>query len=747
MDLKSILPKKKEDNEYFWSVVIEPDWVQAGVWKIEEKKVVVVAKSNPIAWKLDDELISASDAALSSVIQELPEDFTEPQKTVFGVSSSWVDDSQIKEEYLVKIKKICQELSLTPVGFVVVSEAVAHYFKNEEGGPLNTLIIGVSSGNLELALYQNGKLIGTAQVARSVSISDDVAEGLSRFSSKDALPSRFILFNGREGDLEDAKQELIKANWEDYEKIKFLHTPKIEFVSSDEKVMAVSLAGGAEMSEVEGVVEIEAPEKAKVVQTIEEPVASLPPDEEIANITEADDDLHPEDFGFEVNEMAQNKPKPDFSQKTEAAGEQIEEKIHAQPEPPKQMPIPVKKKFNFSGLTKIFSIFNLRNLKFPGIKTEGTKPLLIGFIAIILLIIGGGLFWWFFPKAEVTIYISPKSTEEKFDITIDPAVNSADFEKGIIPGKVVERTLTLNKSKGATGSKTVGDKATGEITIYRVGTELTLSASTLVKGPQGLNFTLNDEVSIASGSAINQGTTKANVAAEKIGADYNLASGQTFSIGNYSTSDMEATNENAFSGGSSREVSAVSEADKTSLLKDLQNELEESLKEEVGKSISDDEIVIDDSYEFTIEEEDYNHKVGDEADTLTLDLTITAKAVAVKNEQIISAARKALEGSVSEGFTLKDDQIEPSFSFKEGEGGVYNVEVFAKAGLLPKIDTDLILENITGRFPDVAREYLTKNVPGFVRAEIVFKNFKFPGKLGSLPRVSKNITIEVSAEK
>ena len=226
MNLKDFLTNREHPPELYWSLVIEEGWIQAGVWYIGETAAEVVSISPGAAWSTEDELTGAVDAALSSAIQKLPENYKEPEKAVFGVSASWVKGGEITEEYLAKIKKLCTDLSLNPVGFVVLPEAIAHLCKSEEGSPLNAIIIGLASGKIEISVFKLGNLVGTTEVSRSVSLIEDVTEGLSRFEGAAPLPSRFIVYNGKEGELEEAKEALLQTPWEGIEKVKFLHTPK-----------------------------------------------------------------------------------------------------------------------------------------------------------------------------------------------------------------------------------------------------------------------------------------------------------------------------------------------------------------------------------------------------------------------------------------------------------------------------------------------------------------------------------------
>ncbi len=122
MDLKKYLPGKESGKayEYLWALIIEEGWVQGGIWRIENDKAQVMFSGTPVAWELEEDLVNAVDSTLSHAISNFPEELKEPSKTVFGVVSSWVENGEIKEEYIEMVKKICTEISLKPVGFLVI---------------------------------------------------------------------------------------------------------------------------------------------------------------------------------------------------------------------------------------------------------------------------------------------------------------------------------------------------------------------------------------------------------------------------------------------------------------------------------------------------------------------------------------------------------------------------------------------------------------------------------------------------
>jgi hypothetical protein len=90
MDLKKFLPSQDNHDsiEYYWALIIEPGWTQAGIWRISGSSAQVLKASTSYPWEVDEELVNATDSALSSAIQGYPEGQDEPSKTVFGVIPS-----------------------------------------------------------------------------------------------------------------------------------------------------------------------------------------------------------------------------------------------------------------------------------------------------------------------------------------------------------------------------------------------------------------------------------------------------------------------------------------------------------------------------------------------------------------------------------------------------------------------------------------------------------------------------------
>lgn len=695
MNLKDFLAARQNPPELFWSLLIEEGSVQGGIWNINGETSEVLGIGSNVPYESENELSEAVDTALSSTIQKLPEDYPEPTKTVFGVSSSWVTGGEIKDEHLAKIKAICTELTLTPVGFVVIPEAIAHLYKADEDAPLSGIVVGLGKDNLEISVFKMGNLIGSTQVSRSLSITDDVIEGLSRFEGASPLPSRFIVFDGRDGELEEAKEELIKHVWGEEEKMKFLHTPKAEVLGSERKVLAVSLAGASEIANV---------------SKVEKKLGT-----EVVNIEPVTEEESASDLGFVIDKDVTEAPLP--------------EPVKFQAPEPSTPKVDVIKKAK-----SLFHGISMPEVKAP--KFSGKSPLMAIFVTLLIIVFGGGAVWYFLPKVSVTLFLAPKGFEESFEL---------GFNKD--NSRIEEIEVEGEKTKSTSGVKLIGDKAKGNVQIANGNaSSIKLTAGTLLTSSSGLKFTTSKEASI-SGQLLpgSPGTAELEVNAADIGSQYNLAKGEVFTVGNFAKSLVAATSQSDFGGGSSREISAVSKEDQAGLEKELTDELMGKAKDELNERITADDIYLEEFSSVEVDSQEFDHKVGDEADTLKLSLVLKAQAVVPNKMKLFEYTKEKFEDTKPSGFVLRTDQVGYKFTFIEETDGTFNYKLNTTANYLPEVDVDKITKNVTGKTVGAAKKYFS-TLPGLTRANLVFNN-KIFGTIGFFPLNRKNIEVEITAEK
>jgi len=723
-------------DENYWSLVIGSGFVQSGIWKIEDSSVDILSVSKSRKWD-EHELVEVADAVLSGAIKNFPEHEKEPSKTVFGVPPNWVESGQIKKDYLEKIRKICVDLSLSPSGFVVMPEAISHAIKVQEGSPLSGIVIGIGDKTIDVSLFKLGNLVGTVNVGKSVSPIDDIVEGLVRFSTKDAFPTRIILYGSEVKELEDTKQQIIKAEWPEKAggKVKFMHLPQIEILSDKEQIISLSVSGASEMANIESVTFAGESVDANANQTNQ-----IQANEE-SNITPSKD-LTAEDIGFVIDEDITEQEESEF------ASANIKNN---------DTPFSKSKKAKFSFL-KLHLPFSRKKKSIPNRditlgKINKHPSSVVKKIAIImvalLLFAAAGLSgaWIVLPKAEIAVFVSPKTLEEAMTLVLDENLESANIEEMVFPIKKISREISGDKSKQTTGTKTVGERAKGTVTI-RNGTSkgINFAVGTRLTGPGDLEFSLDESASVSAAlSPLEPGSVTVAATAVDIGADYNLASSESLSVGNYPKSEVDAIVEQSFSGGSSTEIIAVSQTDLNTLSEELKDELKRKGLSEL-ESQAVDMLFIIDSLEVTVQSQDFSNSVGDEASTVSLSMTVEVVGLAIDNQTIDQLSEAVLADQVPNGFKLKREQVDVIFELIEDLGkGKYEFDVSLSANLLPEVDIEDIISNVSGKYPPRAKSFL-QTIPGFSSAEVSISP-RFPGRLGIIPFSKDKISVDIVAER
>jgi len=231
-------------------------------------------------------------------------------------------------------------------------------------------------------------------------------------------------------------------------------------------------------------------------------------------------------------------------------------------------------------------------------------------------------------------------------------------------------------------------------------------------------------------STTEPGLATVDVEASSIGSEFNLPKDEKFKVSNYPKVDVEAISIDPFLGGSSRQISSVSEEDRKKLLKELKKELLDEALVKLNEKLGVDQLLIDSSIEEEVLDEDFSNKVGDEATNLNLKLDLKVVGKVLSKSELLSISKSKLEDKIPSGFVLRDDQIKYTFENFDKQG---EFEVNVGANLLPSIDTLEVAKKISGKYPNIAEEYL-QSIAGFVEAEIKISPV-LKGDLATLPHV------------
>lgn len=678
---------KKIPVEHFFALNISDETVRAAVWMVKEGQTQAVNLGKSAKWdgQNQESLLKAADQSLSQASEGVR---PEPNGVIFGLPETWVEKEAINSDKKTLIKYLCEELMLKPLGFVVTDTAIIAYLKIEESTPISAILVQLNSSEINLTLVKLGKIIGSQLVGRSEDLSADVEEGLSRFEKIEALPARIILYNGG-GDFEEDKQQLLSYDWED--KLPFIHFPKVESLSSEITVRAVALAGGSEVAKSLGL-EIAPPKEKK---------------------TEATADS----LGF-------------------VAGEDVA-KTEPEPEPVATKP---KLKLDFSP-----ALEGLRKLKtIVGKLPRSRLPLIFGG-GFVTLLIGLFLLYWYVPKASVVFYLEPQVVNQTLELTLDPKAASVAADSTTLPVQLVEKTVSGSKTVSTTGTKIIGDPAKGAVTLYnKTASTKTFISGTVLLEPGQLAFTLDEETTVASRSSsvdenentiISPGKADVKITASNIGPESNLASDSRLSFKQFSEDDYYAKT-SGLSGGTAREVKAVSKTDVIDLEASLIGNLTDQAKNELKNLLGQDQVVIERQEKLTLADKNFSAAEDEAADELTLAGQLDYQGVVYRQAELDLLLKEAIKTKIPENFVISE------FSGLElGEVLEMVLPIRYEAKLLPRLDFNEIKKNLRGHYPDKVEEYLV-SLPQFVSADIQIRP-NLPKALKTLPRVTKNINLEI----
>ncbi len=724
MNLGNFLAQIKKDKnspqkkKTLFALRIDSENVQACLWLVENEETHVLAVGKQEAWQSEEELLPALDTALSSIdplTGSAQDVLLEPDEVILGLPFSWIEDDKIIIPKLKLLKKIFRDLDLKPIGFVAIPEAISHFFKAEEGMPFSGILVELKLKKLCLTLVSLGKIKAYEEVIRSRALEEDLLEGLFRLKEENNFPARVLIFGSEEVQLEDVRQKLIDYPWAE-SGINFLHLPKIDLLPLELPVKAVALAGGRETAGAKNL--------------------SLSTEAEIDNEKTVVEETN-------IAADSDNLMTPPVDSKPILQHGFIDDDIGKTSSVDQVEPLPSKPLGRQFDLKKYFGFFS--KISLPGANLFAPKLLLALFLLLIIFAAAvAGL--WFFPKAVVTLRLEPKNSQTDFLVQIDGSAE--DNEVLQLPGQSVSTELVDSKSQPTSGTALVGEKAAGKVEIFnRTSQDKTFAQGTVLAGPDGLEFTLDEEVTVASQSAgqdysLLPGKASAQVTAVEIGADSNLAAKAEFSLANFARSDFIARNEEAFAGGSSREVQAVAQQDLDDLEESLTEELTSKAVSELQSQIVDQKELIADSVSLKVLDRQFDHQAGDQAEEISLKLTIAFSGLVFSRQELKDLANSQLKESVSPDYIRLEDEDQFTFELKDPDELIFQVSL--KTTLVPKLDLVQIKKDLAGKKVALAQSYLL-SLSGVKGVDMAFSP-RLPSWLLTLPRVSQNITIETKIE-
>lgn len=374
------------------------------------------------------------------------------------------------------------------------------------------------------------------------------------------------------------------------------------------------------------------------------------------------------------------------------------------------------------------------------------KKLVIGIAAGVLLI--AFLVWAIFFAPRATVVISARATESSANakVTLGDRLNTS-FSENTLKTSTQQQKKEVSVEFDPTGTKEIGEKATGTMELTRTST-----SSTPIQVPAGTSFTASGrtfkstESATLPGSSIGPGgveqpSVTVNVEAAEIGDQYNLsARSYSSNVGGF---DAEGSN---MTGGSSKEITVVSATDVQAAADQLAKQDSNAVKEQLKGEFNDTFIVLDQTFQIDNGQPQSSPAVGEEASgkaklTTTITYTLSAVARADVDKFLNDYFAKQIEGQ-DDRRVYDNGSGDVTFTNVAPVEGGFGANVVATAKIGPKIEDGQVKELAKGKRYGEIQSSL-ESIQGINSVDVKF----WPFWVSQAPNDPNKITVEFNLQE
>lgn len=731
-------------TQQYLAFVLFPDRAAVVLWQQSEGGIHLLAQSNVIqaGGAQERDLSTAIDSALD----QLGETGLSVKNALFLVPSSWVENGDLAEKRKRFLKTLTHDLMLEPLGYVVLTDTLLANEAAKSPKPFSGLLVFDTSREWILEEVKQGFSLGFQTVGKSQDLAADAIELASRLQT--VSHRERVLLVPLDPVSQSTSEETLEAT---------LQVP-LERLLPEELVKISVQLGGKEILH-----QLPTPLEEEEAASGSDQPATLAPADDLdfqpasfsAGPSEANGppensgeesptvwDVEPEETN-QVTEMSPagfviHRSVQDFEEGTvEASGA---EETPLAPRPKR------KKSFTFPRLRLPF----LTSLgKMQGKK----KKIVLALASILILTLGGlGVGYVSFARsytATATIWLAPQRIEQSFAFVAGAPSASASGALPL-PGEIITETATVETESPTTGTKITGDPATGTVTITnKTSQEKTFTAGTKLKsGEQEFEFT--QEVKVPGEEEDEDGSTfgkaDAAVKAVAIGTEGNLEKNTSLTVSNFDKSSYEAKVKDTFTGGTQREIQAVSQQDIDQAAQQLRQAANEKIAAQLEEKQKDGNTVFP-SKQVTIRSIQATPQVGEEAKFVKVTVTADSPGLLLTAEQTTEKGRELLASQIGESHDLLTDTVD--FQAKDvsviENGKTFIMTAQVSGETVPRLQAEALTQEIKGTYINRATTLLGEKT-GVARQEVKLEpswlQWLFPQLPNDPARIRFNIKLD-----
>lgn len=354
------------------------------------------------------------------------------------------------------------------------------------------------------------------------------------------------------------------------------------------------------------------------------------------------------------------------------------------------------------------------------------------------------------PKATIAIQAQTEQMRGQYTFTADTTAKNADNNNAVLPANRQELSKTYSKNFAATGKKDVGAKAKGTLSIKNCEdtNSHSLPAGTQFTSSGGKVFVTDAAATVPAGlfsgggTICNSETVNVNVSAAENGDSYNI---EPTSYSSPALSGNFVINGSKMTGGVTKIVSVVTQADLDNATKELLEAERNNAKAELAKEFEDDEFIMEGSLTEEVTQVNSDPALGQEASgSPRITIRVSYIQLAVKRNQLEDlikhlARAQARELGKTELGVVDAGLDAAKFSIKEKPSSTATrMQYEGEVTLGPDINFDELKERTAGKKYSEAVD-IAKSYPNVIGADVKFSPFW----VRRVPSNPEKVTIEI----
>jgi hypothetical protein len=347
------------------------------------------------------------------------------------------------------------------------------------------------------------------------------------------------------------------------------------------------------------------------------------------------------------------------------------------------------------------------------------------------------------PTTTVSLNVDRQSIPVNQRVTAVEGINAVDTQTLQVPMRVIAKEDSRSESGDATGTGEAGERARGSVTIFNFKNEaVSLPAgTTLVSVNNNLEYTLTQDANVPASDK----RDSVPIQAKDFGEEYNLSSGKKdFSIQGSDLGDVSVFTYSGVSGGTSEEVSVVTQQDIDGLKEELTNVIRQSLTTDINALISASEIKLSDEISFGEPQIETTHNAGDQTDSFDITVSMSAEMRVIDKKHLEEIALELVRQNASITGELRVEELQdPTISALQIEGDTVSFDLIASANVSAAITEADVRGRIQGLSVSSAEDEL-RNLQDVQSVQLDYSPSYYPPFLKKVPDNEERVQIIIN---